>query len=55
MQAAPRAHTPPDPSMKAVVLAERWELQKLDFCRLCNVSLIDSLSKIWRSLALIKK
>ena len=55
MQAAPRAPPPLAPSKKSVTLDERSELHKLALSRLCNVSRLDALPKIWRTLALLKK
>ena len=55
MQVAPSTSTSSAPSKKVVTTTEMWDIKNLTLCRLCNVRSIDSLPKIWRTLAPPKK
>ena len=55
MQVALSAPMPSYPYKKAATLTEIWELQKLALCRLFNAISLESLPKIWRTLAPLKK
>ena len=55
MQVAPRATLHPDPIKKSSTLADRWYLQNISLCRLCNASGLKYLINIYRTLDPLQK
>ena len=55
MQAALSTPKLPASPNKVITPDERWELQNLSLYRICNMSGLDFLLKIWRNLAPLKK
>ena len=51
MQVEPIAPLLQAPTQKVVTMAKIWYIHQLYLCRLCNVSGLDALHKIWRTLA----